>query len=113
MMAIILNADPSECEKIVSGDKTMVTRIFFPWVIPPFKCYIYCADSLQTVIGEFVCDQIYHVYDIVSHSETLSYVACDEFDWHISNLNIYKEPRDLNYLTSLSPHNWSYLSIQE
>ena len=87
----------------------MVTRNFYPWLFPPFKCYIYCADALQTVIGDFVCDQIYHVYDIDSYPDD----TLNEFDWHISNLNIYKEPRSLNYLTSLSPHNWSYLSIQE
>lgn len=128
-IAIILNTKPSECEKIMNGNKTMVVaRVPYPIVSIPFRCYIYCSDPLRKVIGEFVCDQVYelaplnHAPDDVeqqacmTREEIVKAIECDGFAWHISNLNIYKTPKELSYYTSLiktHPYNWRYLAVHE
>ena len=129
MIAIILNTKPSECEKIMRGDKTMiVVRAPYPIALIPFKCYIYCSDPLRKVIGEFVCDQVYelaplnHAPDDVerqacmTREEIVKAIECDGFAWHISSLKIYKTPKELSYLTSLiktNPYNWRYIAVHE
>lgn len=79
MKAVLISIRPEWCEKIASGEKTIEVRKKRPKLPTPFKCYIYmtkqkkgedgwiaavCAENrcyygAGSVIGEFVCDEIY------------------------------------------------------
>lgn len=75
MQSVLISVNPKFCEKIASGECTILVRKTRPKLEMPFKCYIYCTNgdgSLnntllsndrrfvlnQKVIGEFVCDRI-------------------------------------------------------
>lgn len=115
-MDILKSIKPQLCEKIVSGECTIIVSKSVPKkVSTPFKCFIYKTKSCPglddgKVIGEFVCNRIevYHSnergwYDY-SSSETC--LSCADiagygkgktlYGWHISNLKIYDNPRTLN-----------------
>lgn len=123
MKSVMLSIRPKWCEKIVSGEKTIEVRKTKPKLETPFKCYIYCTQSGVAlgawgkhgkVIGEFTCDRIdrlapanepYGIYDI---EDDYVLQTCLEngalwdyghgtplYGWHISNLRIYDQPREL------------------
>lgn len=123
MKSVMLSIRPKWCEKIVSGEKTIEVRKTKPKLETPFKCYIYCTQSGVAlgawgkhgkVIGEFTCDRIdrlapanepYGIYDI---DDDYVLQTCLEngalwdyghgtplYGWHISNLRIYDQPREL------------------
>ena len=81
MKAIMKSVSPRICEKVASGECTMLVSKTAPKCEAPFKCYIYMAatkerfylweyvtayknskgkilDGCQKVIGEYVCDKI-------------------------------------------------------
>ena len=90
MKAVMLSIQPWWCELIEQGMKTVEVRKTRPKLEPPFKCYIYCTlprksgDSFLVggnapltgngmVIGEFVCDEVFEIYQCVEvHDELLS-----------------------------------------
>lgn len=121
MKAVLMSIRPKWCELIASGEKTVEVRKTKPKLEPPFKCYIYCTigdgakgDRLVPsgiacgkVIGEFMCKEIEGGYlgdaaiyrssgTCLSPSQLADY-ADDGlvYFWHISNLVIYDEPREL------------------
>ena len=47
MIAVLISIRPKWCEKIISGEKTTEVRKTRPKLIPPFKCYIYCTQSVD------------------------------------------------------------------
>ena len=132
MIAVLISIRPKWCEKIISGEKTIEVRKTRPKMNPPFKCYIY--RSVQgSVIGEFVCDDIFErIVRVGAICESPKYCICDwnmdctpldtlladacltkdelekyldggvGYGWHISNLRIYDQPRDL----------WEFASLQ-
>lgn len=114
--AVLISIKPRWCELIASGEKTIEVRKTRPKLATPFKCYIYCTSkydkrhgdgcfqgrSCGKVIGEFVCDYIYRNmsfdYEVsyVSASELKAYSAGKPlYGWHIADLVIYDEPREL------------------
>ena len=134
MKAVMISVSPTICEKVASGDCTILVRKTRPKIDIPFKCYIYETKSYDTlfgkgkpkklcvgggkVIGEFVCDVIYGVFGFLPygadyiHHLMLPYIleqtclqdyeideylgAKDGYGWHISDLVIYDEPRELS-----------------
>jgi predicted transcriptional regulator len=129
MKSVMLSIRPKWCEKIVSGEKTIEVRKTKPKLETPFKCYIYCTQSGVAlgawgkhgkVIGEFTCDRIdrlapanepYGIYDI---DDDYVLQTCLEngalwdyghgtplYGWHISNLRIYDQPRELSEFAGL------------
>ena len=81
MKSVLISIQPTWCEKIVKGEKTIEVRKTRPKIETPFKCYIYCTKTKnkwslcsyegayqnnddeivyaqQHIIGEFVCDWI-------------------------------------------------------
>lgn len=79
MSAIMKSISPKECERIVSGEQTVLVSKTRPKIDTPFKCYIYCTKGENLwlaqkgvkskteltgylmngkVIGEFVCNRI-------------------------------------------------------
>lgn len=145
--AVLISIRPKWCEKIISGEKTVEVRKLRPKLKTPFMCYIYCTygeglierldpcspNSLigqnvtkektwgnccnGKVIGEFVCDRIYHIWNdgrfIIDGDQALTngiarescldlrdmrdYLgARDGYAWHISDLRIYDTPRELD-----------------
>ena len=117
MKSVLISIKPKWVEKIASGEKTIEVRKTMPNIETPFKCYIYCTldggmkgDRLVPsgitcgkVIGEFVCDRI------AGEGETIRGNACltveelqdycngkDIYFWHIYNLKIYDNPKELS-----------------
>lgn len=123
MKSVLISIQPKWCELIASGKKTVEVRKTKPNLATPFKCYIYqtrktwvyniysrIADWQGKVIGEFVCDTIitdktfghdalFKAAACMSDAEIAAYCVNPKmYGWHISDLVIYDEPRDLkNY----------------
>lgn len=87
MSAIMKSISPKECERIVSGEQTVLVSKTRPKIDTPFKCYIYCTKGENLwltqkgvkskteltgylmngkVIGEFECDRIYEIKNLGS-----------------------------------------------
>ena len=132
--AVMISVRPKWCEKIVNGNKTIEVRKTRPKMDTPFKCYIYCTQSGVAlgawgkhgkVIGEFTCDRIdrlapanepYGIYDI---DDDYVLQTCLEngalwdyghgtplYGWHISDLRIYDEARELSEFRRACPNSW-------
>lgn len=122
MKAVLISIQPKWCELIASGKKTVEVRKTRPKLKLPFKCYIYQTKKVWTydiysrianyqgrVIGEFVCDEITGGFWVTPFSDYLQSQSClsyrevedygnDKpiFAWHISDLVIYDEPKELS-----------------
>ena len=149
--AVMLSVRPKWCEKIACGEKTIEVRKTRPKLETPFKCYIYCTQgndarrlrgSWGKVIGEFTCDRIFpiNVFDngsiqswlfehmersCLTYEELADYIGNGKtgYGWHISDLRIYDEPRELSGFTGLrdtrfgaapfdikrAPQSWCYV----
>ena len=121
--AVMLSIRPKWVEKIASGEKAIEVRKTKPKLETPFKAYIYCSQgndarrlrgSWGKIIGEFTCDRIFpiNVFDngsiqnwLFEHMERscLTYEELADYigngktghGWHISDLLIYDQPREL------------------
>ena len=174
MKSVLISIQPKWCELIASGEKTMEVRKTKPKMKTPFKCYIYCTygqgliersdpclpnmliEQKVTkektwgsccngkVIGEFVCDRIYHIGNngrfIIDGDQALTngiarescldfrdmrdYLgARDGYAWHISDLQIYDTPRELDSFRGTCgndamhlhspPQSWCYVETLE
>lgn len=49
--AVLISIQPSWCDKIVKGRKTIEVRKTRPKLEPPFKCYIYCTKARKRLVG--------------------------------------------------------------
>jgi len=123
MKAVLISINPKWCKLIASGHKTVEVRKTRPKLETPFRCYIYQTlpkrgdwnDKDGKVIGEFVCDRIrdfkvladvriedyYYAnlqYSYLNTSEISEYIGIGHigYGWHISNLVIYPEPKELS-----------------
>lgn len=121
--AVLISIRPKWCEKIADGEKTIEVRKTRPKLETPFRCYIYRTKGTVphiingkwvkievggTVVGEFVCDKIYelaplnHAPDDVeqmaclTREEIVQYLRGVGYGWHISDLKIYNQPKELN-----------------
>lgn len=125
--AVMLSIRPKWVEKIASGEKTIEVRKTKPKLETPFKCYIYCTQgsdarrlrgSWGKVIGKFTCDRIYelatlnHAPDDVekqaclTREEIVNYLKGTGYGWHISDLLIYDQPRELTEFRRACPSSW-------
>ena len=123
--AVMLSIRPKWCEKIASGEKTIEVRKTKPKLDTPFKCYIYCTQgndarrlrgSWGKVIGEFTCDRIYELAPLnhapgdveqqscLTREEIVNYLKGTGYGWHISDLLIYDQPRELTAFRRLCPN---------
>lgn len=124
--SVLISIRPQWCELILRGKKTVEVRKSRPKLKPPFKVYIYCTKApkgwvhigknlqLDTkVIGEFVCDTIvtdktfghdplFNGAACMSEVEAAAY-SCQSpiYGWHISNLIIYENPKELSKFKTL------------
>lgn len=126
MKAVMISINPKWCDLIESGKKTVEVRKTKPKLDVPFKCYIYCTKGETIylprdifgknplngkVIGEFVCDGIrpepeiadqlvdvgLMLHSCLSSAELLKYANGNAlYSWHISELKIYDEPKQLS-----------------
>lgn len=122
--AVLISIRPEWVEKIARGEKTVEVRKTRPKLDAPFKCYIYCTQgndarrlrgSWGKVIGEFICDRVetikaatepYGIYDVdddfVAQTGLVDGAlwgygkGATLYGWHISNLKIYDQPKELN-----------------
>lgn len=127
--AVMLSIRPKWVEKIANGEKTIEVRKTKPNLPTPFKAYIYCSQgsdarrlcgSWGKVIGEFTCDRIFpiNVFDngsiqnwlfehmersCLTYEELADYIGNGKtgYGWHISDLLIYDQPRELSEFTGL------------
>lgn len=122
-IAVLLSIQPKWCELIASGKKTVEVRKTRPKLETPFKVYIYqtkktwvynifskIADWQGKVIGEFVCNSIEEIkQNEVFNADVLCSTTCltikefldyignkTSYCWHISNLVIYDQPKELS-----------------
>lgn len=120
MKAVLISIRPKWCELIASGKKTIEVRKTAPKIETPFRCYIYQTLPKHGylnkrdgfVIGEFVCDHITEIhltdegYDFdvpkmtcLKYEEMEAYLGRKNgYGWHISDLVIYDEPKNLSDL---------------
>ena len=122
--AVLISIRPKWVEKIASGEKTIEVRKTKPNLPTPFKAYIYCSQgndarrlrgSWGKIIGEFTCDRIFpiNVFDngsiqnwlfehmersCLTYEELADYIGNGKtgYGWHISDLLIYDQPRELS-----------------
>mgnify|MGYP002764735191 CR=1 FL=1 len=131
--AVMLSIRPKWVEKIANGEKTIEVRKTKPKLDTPFKCYIYCTlpkypheDFIATdypmpqfygggkVIGEFICDRCCGIvcvgFDVVNEltrEDLEAYLAGGEgYGWHISDLLIYDQPRELTAFRRACKNSW-------
>ena len=116
MKSVLISIRPKWCELIASGRKTIEVRKTRPKIPVPFKCYIYCTKPKMItkfcsevngngkVIGEFVCDCItglradngIQTYYNGPDAKIIKYASGKKvYYWHISDLKIYDEPKEL------------------
>ena len=138
MKAVLISIKPQWAELIANGKKTVEVRKTKPKLDVPFKCYIYCTQNngymYRTrldenrvgvaevwngkVIGEFVCDRIYHIKNLDTRflidnderlTNSIANASClyfedmknyfgnkDGYAWHITELVIYDNPKALS-----------------
>lgn len=138
--AVLISIRPKWVDKIMNGQKILEVRKTKPKLDLPFKCYIYQSgknllkavygsefSKNDFVVGEFTCDRIeeYKYSDCGGcdiDDETLleTMLEWDEiniyangksiFCWHISDLKIYDEPKELSdFGLKRSPQSWQYV----
>lgn len=108
MKSVLISIQPKWCELIASGKKTVEVRKTRPKLETPFKVYIYCTNGYiepgsllfanngkGKVIGEFVCDAIYELYDELCIYRNGMPFYKPIYVWHISDLEIYDNPKEL------------------
>jgi len=139
MKSVLISIRPKWCEKIANSEKTVEVRKTRPKLELPFKCYIYCTkpkfpheDHITLfdkqrcfyaggkVIGEFVCDNIFDCRDVpieptcLTVDEWRKYTDDHKglvYGWHISDLAIYDNPKDLYEfykVGTLNASDWEY-----
>lgn len=119
--AVLISIRPEWVEKILAGEKTLEVRKTRPNMGTPFKCYIYCTNSGVAmgmwgkhgkVVGEFTCNKVTNLFSnsrfwldedyvlqtCLSAAEMRKYAngANGLYGWHISKLEIYDDPKQLN-----------------
>lgn len=144
MKSVLVSIRPEWCQKIISEEKTIEVRKTRPKIKTPFQCHIYCTKGRQDmgrngkVIGEFTCDEIFGVPTggvipsfllrnaCLTANEIYDYLGEKAgFFWHISDLEIYDVPLELEDLTGIrtlrngmgfelwkldrAPQDWCYL----
>lgn len=138
MKSVMLSIKPKYCELIANGKKTIEVRKTRPKIETPFKCYIYeCMgkklyndyfdyEGCGKVIGEFICNEIQEIKadnlvalyfnnpfneTCVTDLEMRKYAnGKNLFLWHISNLAIYDEPKELReFGLTRPPQSWCYV----
>ena len=118
---VLISIRPEWVEKILAGEKKMEVRKTRPNMETPFKCYIYCTKSGVAmgmwgkhgkVVGEFTCNKVTNLFSnsrfwldedyvlqtCLSAAEMRKYAngANGLYGWHISKLEIYDDPKQLN-----------------
>lgn len=98
------------------------------------------AERKGMVIGEFICDEIWELAPICRAPDDVEEMACMDRDhivrylnkcrgwaWHISDLKIYDQPRELRAFTGLQstrfgmrsveitcpPQSWRYVEVEK
>lgn len=150
MKAVLISIQPKWCELIASRKKTVEVRKTRPKLETPFKVYIYRTKGYVhhlcnkmwwkmpvggNVIGEFVCDaiiadktfghsSIFRTSACMSEEDIAAYCLNNEmYCWHISDLVIYDEPKELsefrhcganyhfNPKITRPPQSWCYAEV--
>ena len=133
MKSVLISINPKWCELIASGKKTVEVRKTKPKIKTPFKVYIYetraqCDRPIMLdfgaldfhgrgqVIGEFVCDCVFIMWDGYAGNQGDDCLTFDErekylqgkggYGWHISNLVIYDNPKDLTEIKKFNRERW-------
>ena len=133
MRSVLISIKPKYCELIASGKKTIEVRKTKPKLDTPFKVYIYetraqCDRPIMLdfgvldfhgrgqVIGEFVCDCVFIMWDGYAGNQGDDCLTFDErekylqgkdgYGWHISNLVIYDNPKDLTEFKKFNRECW-------
>ena len=133
MKSVLISINPKWCELIASGKKTVEVRKTKPKIKTPFKVYIYetraqCDRPIMLdfgaldfhgrgqVIGEFVCDCVFIMWDGYAGNQGDDCLTFDErekylqgkggYGWHISNLVIYDNPKYLTEFKKINRECW-------
>lgn len=122
--AVLLSINPSWCNLIFLGEKTLEIRKTKPNMRDePFKCYVYCTKTKGgwfkendgwleqldgKIVGEFTCNHLYEItpdsdclpdgfedMSGLSREAILNYVGKKGWAWEISNAKMYEHPKFL------------------
>lgn len=138
--AVLISISPEWVKKILAGEKTLEVRKTRPKLEAPFKVYIYCtAGNLsyevnngmmcnisggKMVVGEFVCDDIIEDLrgencDILCGQGYMSLAQIKAYGrnkklygWHISDLKIYAQPKQLSVFKGLRKTKFGYAPVE-
>lgn len=133
MKSILISINPQWCDLIATLKKTIEVRKTKPNLKTPFKVYIYCTQDKYVefvnhnnwrgngkVIGEFICKRIsiFRPKSLICESSIkkascltvqglIDYAGNKDhiFGWHISDLKIYDEPKELSEFVKPCNHN--------
>ena len=126
--AVLISIRPEWVKKILAGEKTLEVRKTRPKMETPFKCHIYCTNSGDAM--EFVCDKIdcvdipYPAFmgkldkhwtedSCCTYYQLHRYFYHDRaYFWHISNLKIYDDPKQLNEFMGLRKTKFGYAPVE-
>lgn len=120
MKSVLISINKPHTDNIKALIKKVEIRKNKPNCELPFKCFIYETKNkggCAKVIGEFICDEIYHIknYDTrfsidnderltngVARASCLNFADMknylkdkDGYGWHITDLVIYDKPKEL------------------
>lgn len=136
MKPVLLSIQRPHTDNIKALIKNIEVRKSRPKQDTPFPCYIYetkAKGGCGKVIGEFVCNNIYDCRDLnlddicLTVEEWLKYTNGHKgivYGWHISDLKIYDNPKELSefftpmgkrpsYMIERPPQSWCYVEELE
>lgn len=86
MKSVLISIKPKYCELIANGSKTIEVRKTRPKIETPFKCYIYCTKSKETlwqtkppiVLYRYIDDHSHNMFDTPLNGKVMGEFVCDE-----------------------------------
>ena len=140
MKSILLSVRHLWVEKILNGTKTIELRNSKPRLPLPIDVYIYCTKAGNTtlsgkVVAKFTLKNVERIKphldenlpcqrvktdtmmeeELLERSRVLpSFLYTSKYAWHISDLEVFKEPKDLlDFKMLRSPESWAYIEVTE
>ena len=122
MKTIVLNISPIDVMNIARGLQNYLYRVYFPKIIPPFKCLIYCRNKRPLIaFADYLCcgywqtdvcdisgysrDAAENAFDLMNGRicgeficdgyKKITDLSWDIFEWSISNVEMYDTMREI------------------
>ena len=112
--AVLISIRPEWVEKIANGWKTIEVRKTKPYLDTPFKCYIYCTNKRPFLVwGDvFRGDWVTEVTRLSGYVRHYAFGREAMYGWHISDLKIYDQPKQLSEFKGLRKTKFGYAPVE-